>query len=76
MMPEYYGFSNKKDVEGLSFKQYYATANKIDIVPKGDYGKHLSMGDISNYNPEDNGTEYLTTLAGASFEINISKYRI
>ena len=75
MMPEYYGFSNKKDVEGLSFKQYYAAANKIDIVPKGDYGKHLSMGDISNYNPEDNGTEYLTTLAGASFEINISNKR-
>lgn len=75
MMPDTYGFSTKQDVVANTFKVYDTKPNKIDITAKDNYGKQVNKEDFTNYNPGDNGAEYLSSLKDAEFSIKLTNTR-
>lgn len=75
MLPEIYAFSTKQDVVVDSYKVYYDAPTKIEIIPKENYGKQVNKEDYSDYNPEDNKPEYLSSLKNAEFSISITNTR-
>lgn len=75
MMPDTYGFSKTQDVLADKFTVYDAKPNSVKINAKGNYGKQVNKEDYSDYNPEDYNPEYLASLAGAAFTIDITNTR-
>lgn len=78
MTPDVYGFSDKKDVTAGEYALDTTPANVITITAgtKKGYGQQVYRDQIgSDYNPEKDGAEYLSSLAGAAFNINLSNQR-
>lgn len=78
MTPDVYGFSDKKDVTAGEYALDTTPANTISITAgtKKGYGQQVYRDQIgSDYNPEKDGAEYLSSLAGAAFNINLSNQR-
>lgn len=78
MTPDEYGFSDKKDVKTGSYQVDDTPANTMVIRTKdnANYGQQVKREDFGDaYNPEANGAEYLSSLAGAEFEIIFANQR-
>lgn len=78
MTPDEYGFSDKKDVKTGSYQIDRTPANTVTIKTKdnANYGQQVKREDFGDaYNPEANGAEYLSTLAGAAFDISFANQR-
>lgn len=75
MIPDTYALSDKQDVEYNMYTEYTYKAVNVTIDARGNYGQQVDKSLCYNYNPESNKPEYLSSLKGAGFSINISNIR-
>lgn len=72
MVTDTYALSDKLPIDTI-YTIGITSGNPISVklTPQGNYGVQ-SDASIDGYNPEDNGPEYLSSIGGAKFKINIT----
>ena len=72
MITDTYALSDKRPIDSISI-WYDPTSNQISasVTPQGNYGVQTDTS-VDGYNPDDNGAEYLSSIGGAKFKINMT----
>lgn len=72
MITDTYALSDKRPIDSISI-WYDPTSNQISasVTPQGNYGVQTDTS-VDGYNPEDDKPEYLSSIGGAKFKINMT----
>lgn len=72
MISDSYALSDKLEIN--DYTTFYVKEDNpigVTVTPQGDYGKQSDTS-VDGYNPDDDGPEYLSSIGGAKFAIDIS----